>query len=292
VRISVYVQAFIAFIPSMLKIVEDIVIIFLNKRMTVSRSPAESQAAQTFVATAANWNDIFSVVYPILLLGCALIISAVVQALTFSLTAYHALVVLNLSWIITFSAAAAFVISANDRKRPIIGQRDNRVYLIMAACHISHLTLSAAFGLWFFSSIARFVRGGSGCTSSTLYYALWVNLHAEDPAFRHFWLAIYSIVVIPLINLMFVTLVSLIAFAVATCAATPLVFIVGCCCYRLGSLKLELLGRFYVGLLIFFPPVLMVLLTEKMIEINTVGADESLWTFGQTLALLVALPPA
>jgi len=41
-----------------------------------------------------------------------------------------------------------------------------------------------------------------------------------------------------------------------------------------------------------FPFVLMMILTEKTIAINTVGDGEKLWTFGQTFALMSALLPA
>lgn len=239
-----------------------------------------------------NWDDIFDVVYPNLILGCALIISSVVQALTFSLTAYHALVILNLSWIVTFSAAPAFIISDNDKNRRIFGHLEHRTYRLMALCHVSHLTLSAAFGLWFFSSITHFDKGGNNCIGSTLYNVLGGSVHADDPVFRRFWLAIYSIVVIPLVNFLFVAFMFLLGVVVPLFAASPLLFIVGGCCYCLGSFKLQMMGRLAVALMILFPPALMVVLTEKMIAANQVGTDEKLWTFGQTLALLVALPPA
>lgn len=238
-----------------------------------------------------DWTDIFGVVYPNLILGCALIISSVVQALTFSLTVYHALIILNLSWIVTFSAAPAFIISDNDKKRRIVGQLDNHTYQLMALCHVGHLTLSAAFGLWFFSSVAHFDKSGNGCTSSTLYYALWENVHADNPTFRRFWLAIYSIVVIPAVNFLFVALTFFLAFVAAVCAALPLVLTMSCCYSCLSDLKFQLIGQFVAALMILFPPALMVALTEKMISINKVGTDEKLWTFGQTFALLVALPP-
>jgi hypothetical protein len=103
---------------------------------------------------------------------------------------------------------------------------------------------------------------------------------------------IYSIVVIPIINLLFVALIWVIVGATAMVALSPLfATIYYCSCCQIGDVTLCIMARYYMALMIFLLPALMVALNEKMVVINTVGTDDRLWTFGQTFALLVALSP-
>ena len=74
IRVSIYTQAFLGLVPLMLFAVDG----------KITRS--ERKVLDGIYAN-------------ILVTACALLISASVQAATFGLTVYHALIVLNLSWI-------------------------------------------------------------------------------------------------------------------------------------------------------------------------------------------------
>lgn len=274
----------------------------MNPPLAEPGSPQDaSPESQKYTSTTVSWDDILEVIYPNLLLGCALIVSATVQARTFGLSIYHALIVLNLSWIIILSAAPTFM--TIDNYQPLSTDLDrlrHRTWGFMAIWYTLYLTLTAAFGLWFFATIAHFDRTDAECKPLTLYYALGKYVHADNPAFRHFWIAMYSLVVIPVSNYLFVGLVFALAFVASVFAAVVPTFlaltIFGGCTYCFGStsvgvFEIEVLFNGIPAFLVLIPSVIMVVVTEKMIAINTVGVDEKLWTFGQTLALMIALPP-
>ena len=320
VRTSIYIQALLAAITASLKIAEDLVVGRLRKSegdggTTMDPSPEEPPSPQNvdrslamtkYTPTAVIWEDIFDIIYPNLLLGCALIVSSVVQARTFGLTIYHGLIILNLSWVIIFSTAPALVISENDQRLFDVKDRlknPNRSWRLMSAWLILHLTMTAAFGLWFFGTIASFDRTTAECKPLTLYYALGKRIHADDPGFRRFWLVIYSFTALPIINFCFLVLVFIIAgvlsCVVVTIPALLITVILACCsqcfsCISMESLifKADVLGNALPALAVLGPWVLLVAVTEKAIVINTVGPDERLWTFGQTLAMMIALAPA
>ncbi|KDQ18838.1 hypothetical protein BOTBODRAFT_103487, partial [Botryobasidium botryosum FD-172 SS1] len=74
VRVSIYAQAFLSFVPAILFAADG----------KITRDELQSMK---------------SISVGILITGCALLISAFIQAATFGLSVYHALIVLNLSWI-------------------------------------------------------------------------------------------------------------------------------------------------------------------------------------------------
>jgi hypothetical protein len=282
VRIAIYVQAFFALIPVILKTAEDILIDELNS----------SSATANHVPTAVVWEDILEVVTPNVILGCALIISSLVQARTFGLTVYHALIVLNLSWIITFSVTLSIFKSNNDGKA-----KSSPGFKRMGCFYIVHLSFYASFALWMFTTIKDFDHTGTDCTSSTIFYLFGHHVLADNPHFRVFWLVIYSILVIPLINLIFVAVVFLVITVVGAVPMIPVMLVVSIIVRRqLRAVNtprsLETIGMMSVPASAVFPIIIVIILTEKMITSNTVGPGENDWTFGQSLALFIAVPPA
>jgi hypothetical protein len=297
VRIAIYIQAFLAAITGVLRVGEELVIDDLDDLDKASRTtpPTEtlppSPQKPSDGRTAVQWDEILDVVYPNHIVGCALIVAAIVQSRTFGLTVYHALVVLNLSLVITFSASPSFMI--RDGKTRVWGSLENHSFRFMAAWHLVHLSLTAAFALWFFADMVHFDKTGTGCPGSTVYYALGKHVHVGDPSFRRFWLGIYSIVLIPAVNFAFISAVYFMAFSLAfAMAILPIAVLVACVKIALGKTKSDVVYHAIFMLFVLVPPVFMVVITERTIKINVVGMDEKLWTFGQTLALMVAIPPA
>src|SRR5262245_2932179 len=85
VRVSIYVQAFLSFVPAVLS--------GMDGKITLSEYKVLNTTYTTLLLTA-----------------CALLVSTFVQAATLGLSVYHTLIVLQLSWINTLSTAGWFMI--------------------------------------------------------------------------------------------------------------------------------------------------------------------------------------
>jgi hypothetical protein len=206
---------------------------------------------------------------------------------------YHALIVLNLSWMISFSVSPSIVISQNDESRD---KKSQAAFLLIGWFHIFFLTLCAGFALWLFATINHFDKTGTDCTGSTVFYLFGDHILADSPHFRRFWLVIYSILIIPFINMIFTLVVFGVICIPAVIAAMPLTLIIAIVTRRevkavFNNRVLEMIGMMSVPVAMAAPLLLVIILTEKMILSNTVDVGEDNWTFGQTLALLIAVPP-
>jgi hypothetical protein len=175
-----------------------------------------------------------------------------------------------------------------------------------------HLIFTAGFGLWLIITIRRFDRTPNPCTSSTVYFAFGTHYPVERPTFRHFWLAVYIIsatpynVVFLLLSWAFVIVCASLGLMLAVVLLTPIIFIVifplSICIARVSHKASEeesdrrrsvvAAAVCSVMYLISFAvyPLLLVIFTEKTIQINSVAFGEGQWTFGQTIAIIVVLP--
>jgi len=175
-----------------------------------------------------------------------------------------------------------------------------------------HLVLTAAFGLWLIITIRRFDRTPAPCTSSTVYFAFGTRYPVEQPTFRHFWLAVYIISATPfnvpflLSSWALVFLCAILGIALAAVLLTPILlitdFLLSICISRFSqkasedesehSASMVAAAVCLVVYLISFAvyPLLLVIFTEKTIQINSVAFGEGQWTFGQTIAIVVVLP--
>jgi hypothetical protein len=248
---------------------------------------ALSWLEMTSVQTVVSWADIRDVLYANVILGYALIIASILQARIerLGLTVYHATVILNLNWVITFCSIPCFLYA--------LKQHTVKHTLWKLCFLIGHLTFNGAFGLWFFITIDHFDTMEPNCTQSTLIDVLGKHVAFSNLTFRHVGIALYSILSFPLINYLFVSFVFSAIVAAAGIFILPfLAFHTAACRYFRILRKLALPVVFVTTLLMYMSPVILMLtLTERTMAINNVGPGERDFTFGQTVALLVALPP-
>jgi hypothetical protein len=258
-----------------------------------------------------------------LITGCAMIISGFIQAKTIGLSVYHAMIVLNLSWMnTTFSViSAAFACLTdwldrgleNKRKGPRIG------YL-----GIIHLSLTGSFGVWVWREVDKF-GDSPECTPYlfTVFFGHDVSVLAKP--LRRVYLIVFWVTAIPIVNILMVAIVTSIGAMVALlCLVSPLIllaYILDRCLSRhskkshandanavqgipitLTKHGLSLRGWvakrvIRVGLpylcFVAFIDVFFTIDTELLVRRNQqfVQPGESQWTFGQTLAVIVAITP-
>jgi len=155
----------------------------------------------------------------ILMTSCAIVVSAVIQAKTYGLSVYHALIVLNLSWMnntnLTISVAVAIMELKKENKnggkenessedaKKIAHKKKRAVQANKAAIIVGilHLSLVGGFGTWMWWNIDTFGNSPT-CTPfiSTVYLGHTILL--SDKALHRMWRALYWITAIPVANFM------------------------------------------------------------------------------------------
>ena len=169
-----------------------------------------TQDEAEYIETASN---------AILMTGCAIIISAIVQAKTIGLSAYHAMIVLNLSWMNKsyFSISGIFAFSAdwNERRKRLLGTKPSWRALmrpretslkskgsgVVTCLGFAHLSLMAGFGIWLWQDINTF-GDSSECTPYIFTVIFGHNVSAINKSLRKVSLALYWITAIPIVNLL------------------------------------------------------------------------------------------
>ncbi|TDL19199.1 hypothetical protein BD410DRAFT_447738 [Rickenella mellea] len=282
VRISIYIQAATALLPAALKIVEDLF-----------NDDVHPQYGQSYLKTVVNWENMQAVATPDLVLGYSLFVSSIVQALTIGLTVYHAVILLNLHLVIAISITPLLILSPNDEKA---NDKSQRAWKMTACFLMGHVCCAAAFGLWLFSTVRvrSFDRFTDDCESQTFYNAIVKIVNLDNPNFRRFWLGIYSILVIPGVNMGFLFLTYFVLFAASFIAQMPLALLISNFLYCTPWNKERRIIMLMLSVLFFAaltPAMLIMVATERTIAANHVGDGERQWTFGQTFAVFVAIYP-
>jgi hypothetical protein len=92
----------------------------------------------------------------ILMTGCAIIISAFIQARTIGLSVYHAMIVLNLSWMNNtyFSISGIFTVAMNQQGR-CHHETKRKGFRVVQYLGFIHLSLMASFGIWVWLEIDK-----------------------------------------------------------------------------------------------------------------------------------------
>ncbi|KAF5359673.1 hypothetical protein D9756_003347 [Leucocoprinus leucothites] len=233
----------------------------------------------------------------ILLTACALLLSALIQALTFGMSTYHTLIVLNLAWMNNTNTLLyavlfryqglvqipGFKLSFAPQTFKSLPRRKAIPLLTLGALHLSFV---AALGFWFWLKVDTF-GANSQCTPRPPLFLVILShrISIDSRALRIISLAIYGVCAIPGINLM----------------------IVGGAVYgpsALCSWLLEKLLPIPKNVAFFLPGyvtlavliginVVIAIDTETMVHQTKqfVQPGESQWTFGQTLAILMLVLP-
>jgi len=206
VRISIYLQVVLSFVPTILAL-------FL-------RDGELCFEIERFQSLVASGIAMFGTVL-------ALIVSALIQASTGQLTVYHALIVLNLSWLITFNTllitfSVYSILPASRSKHTLelfvrksipigaLGLREGQsapfygvesllwLSVIIEHFHVVHVASSlllAPFGVWLFGWMSTFDKTSPDCTRQTIFSFFGISVIIEDV--RTYCIVLYSFFGIP-----------------------------------------------------------------------------------------------
>ncbi|KAG5635035.1 hypothetical protein H0H81_012631 [Sphagnurus paluster] len=151
----------------------------------------------------------------ILMIGFAIILSAILAARSSTgLSAYHAVVVLNVSQINNWSGYLLLHLSQRLRASRITGPAlTRRFYLTKDTFKASipcimHSMVMAGFGLYFWSDVNRFLRSTveEPCQPAT-YFWVFVPVHVSNRTLRIISLVYYSISIVPMLDLYLLTFI-------------------------------------------------------------------------------------
>ncbi|KZO96200.1 hypothetical protein CALVIDRAFT_527629 [Calocera viscosa TUFC12733] len=253
---------------------------------------------------------------PVQVMGAALLVSAIIQVKLYGMDLYHALIVINLSWINNMTALG-LALTDMFLANPVdffFGWKKHPKQLIPYVMCSLHLTATGAFGLWVFSNIDDF-GGNPGCNSDIHYWVFGHQVSATAPGFRKAGLIISGLAICPMVNLQLELLFDVIVGFVFLWPGVLLHIIVVLILAVILTLVTKLcipmnrrggLINFFENLPIHSPArrvysnampyafmiMLFIIATEELIVINRglVQEGEDDWTFGQTLAMFVLLP--
>lgn len=226
----------------------------------------------------------------LLLIGASLLITAAVQLATSGLTLYHAFIILLMNLLIAITVTLPFNLRYMTRRaspNPNFWQHIKRSLPIFGIYTV-YLCFVGGFGVWVFTHLERFEDDPSLCTTSTTFYFFGHYHLVVDSATP--WLAIYIIACIPILNFLLLTAI----FGIASfILAIPLH---GAASQLSASWpNAQQLPRHLILVL----PVLItatccaliIVAIESTVKGNNVSGEESDWTFGQILAIIVVLFP-
>jgi len=276
VRVSIYAQVLLSLVPAALFISDG--------KITAN----EADALETISAN-------------ILLTACALLVSAFVQAATFGLSVYHAIIVLNLSWINNMGAFGCVIVEKQrqveekehmTKKERLLawwfhsdGSHRFRWPIATAAIH---LTAMSAFGIWVWAKIDDFGNQPQ-CTPQTFITILGRDIFVAHRSIRLASVVIYAAFLIPFVNVILMLIcLALIYMVVITLAA---------CCMLMFRKDSDHKERLFLFSMLWLVGVILVVVfvvdTELMVQKSSplVKSGESQWTFGQTLAILMLVLP-
>ncbi|KZO90986.1 hypothetical protein CALVIDRAFT_568559 [Calocera viscosa TUFC12733] len=218
-------------------------------------------------------NDIKMNSTSVLATGCALLVASFIQAGRGSLDLYDAIIVLQLSWLNNLTAAFPTLLRAiiDDDK----GIKKN-TFSRKLGLYMLHCTVTGAFGIWIFHDIQSW---SPGCAQEYFLVMCGQKLQASGPNVRIAVLVISSLAVIPLVNVLVIFVLILLL-----CNLEQML----CRCNENHTPILALLAW---GV----PSILIIVGTEQFIYDNrgviSGSANQSDWTFGQILALLLVIFP-
>jgi hypothetical protein len=262
----------------------------------------------------------------IVLTGLAIAISGIIQATTYGLSTYHTVLLLALCWVIIIGALTPYLVMWYDTesfsgRSPFASMLKGfhpltNIIETLALFHSVHFTVTCCVGLWFYSSVSTFDRSPDGCTASTVMVIVGHKHLVTDHAIRNFFIALYSIFLVPLLNIFIIELVfvvlplilplsviflmlipKFIRFVFKLLCVIVICLILPCCAgwEEEDDMDYTLLDDFQsLGPAVVLPGpliaiILIIVSTEQTIRANNVTPGEGQWTLGQTLALMAAV---
>jgi hypothetical protein len=261
-------------------------LIYLQVLLPIVPQVVATFAVPIWLMTKLTLEDVKAITsssYPVIILGVALILSSVIQATTIQLTAYHAVLILNLNWLVLFATNGSYNFYHNNfyvgPRRPGANWAGHSVVVNLMWSLVGHLSLMSIFGIVFWATLSRFDRQTSDCTATTVQTILFCDYPLSSC--RRGWLVIYSLMALPLFNwwLFHISIIPL--------ALVP-VIIIGVIRGQIDDDDYTLpIGCTFIMILL---KVTFIVDTELTIAHNHVLRGENLWTLGQTLGLFLVLP--
>jgi len=194
----------------------------------------------------------------VLTTGCALLVASFIQGARGALGAYDALIVLQLSWMNTLTAAvpALYLLAVNG------GRTSFALYCL-------HCSLTGIFGICLFNNIEAW---SPGCAENYFLVLCGQVLQSSGAQLRAIVLVLSAIAAVPVLNGFYIFVVILILNPCRTVVSA------------------------YMPLLVWVTlDIILTTATEQFISHNSgmvVGAsDQSEWGFGQVVAILLLVPP-
>ncbi|KAH8813939.1 hypothetical protein DL96DRAFT_507756 [Flagelloscypha sp. PMI_526] len=267
VRTAIYAQNILSFVPAIWAIWDKNV------------EPFELESVETQSTT-------------ILITAFAILVSAIVQARTLGLTNFHAVIILNLSWMNNTNTFIWFLlftqrIDWSDRTlRTIwVSLRPSKKTGKTRASHIFrypvlligslHLSLMAVLGIWLWAQPETFGKISPPCSMNSSVFLLGNRVPLSSPGLRDWSILVYTALLVPGLNLL-LPIIPIIVFHIIWKRQPTSQRIVPCI---LGLALLAIVN------------IIFIVDTEVMLHSNTAEDEDLAWTFGQTLALLLLLVP-
>ena len=222
----------------------------------------------------------------LLIVANALLIAAFTQTATSSLSFYHALVVLDLSWMLAANVVIICVLPTLDgqieskwhhRLRSFWPARPGHMAAMLFVS--AHLSLTGIFGLYVWANPTRILDTSPECAHATITYVLFTPISATSPRLRIASLVLSSIAAVPILNVAVLTAAAVVVVNfVNAFICRPYTF---CRLYRFTILITALADGLFIAN------------TELTVRRNRhlVDGNESRWGLGQILALLLLMGP-
>jgi hypothetical protein len=278
VRVSTYAQSFLLFFTTLL---------------CIRDGDVDSGERQALERSYAN----------LLITACALLISALVQAVTSQLSIFHALVVLDWSWMLTINALILSILPTIDHLVEIEWGKWLRSFLparigqLRAMILVSlHMTFMGAFGVYIWWHPAKFQGpdpgqgnttgpGSAVCLQRTITYVFFAPIRASNPKLRIASIVFYSIIALPIINVAVLTTIAMLIIQLIMMPLTS-------CCKKRHGYTLDLPYTIAWGVQ-SVANIVIVINTERTIWANRhlISGGESTWGFGQIIAVILVVGP-
>ena len=125
--------------------------------------------------------------------GCALLLSTVIEARSHGLSVYHAVIVLNLSWLNCYCGLIAFLGSGFQSARIADNPtfKEVRPIILLTSLTVIQYAGAGGIGIWLWRDVLQF-NNQPECTSVTAMAMFGKKVLVIDKGLRTFWLVIYS----------------------------------------------------------------------------------------------------
>jgi len=292
VRASIYAQAVFSTIPALVDLTLNVILAHhydVNGVMPPSENIGESN-------TVKGGMTLF-------LTGCSLLLSAAIEARSHGLSVYHAVIVLNLSWLNCYCGLIAVLGSGFQSTRITVDftLKEIRSIILLVSLTVIHYAGAGSIGIWLWRDVLRF-NDQPECTSVTVMAMFGKKILVTNKSLRIFWLVIYSAAIYAAGALILTGIVAgFLTLREREKVKEDVVEVaeVERCAdedensesadMMLPAEKHVFFPFFLVGNAFFITT--MIVCTELTIWFNRDHVDyeaEASWTFGQTLALLLA----